>query len=107
MKLRLRESHVYADEIMKNSSKTDWKALESMTDEEIDYSDIPQLPNAFFKRAKIWPPHSKVKVTVELDEDLLQWFKSENDDWESRIQTALRLYVETHKEYLKAQDVIH
>ncbi|MEE4357742.1 MAG: BrnA antitoxin family protein [Desulfococcaceae bacterium] len=90
-------------DIMRKSSETDWKALESMTDEEIDYSDIPKLPNSFFKRAKRWHPHSKVKVTVELDEDLLQWFKEENDDWQARIQTALRLYVETHKEYQKTQ----
>ena len=82
---------------MKKSSKTDWKAIESMDDGEIDFSDIPKLPKAFFKRAKVWHPHSKVKVTVELDEDLLKWFKEENDDWEGRIQTALRLYVETHK----------
>lgn len=88
---------------MKKSTKTDWKALETMDDEEIDCSDIPKLPDVFFQRAKTWHPQSKVKVTVELDEDLLQWFKAENDDWEARIQTALRLYVETHKEYRKAQ----
>ncbi|WP_207687097.1 BrnA antitoxin family protein [Desulfonema limicola] len=92
---------------MKKSSKTDWKALESMTDEEIDHSDIPKLPSIFFKHAKKWHPQSKVKITVELDEDLLQWFKEENDDWESRMQTALRLYVETHKESRRIQDLTH
>ncbi|WP_353740347.1 BrnA antitoxin family protein [Desulfonema magnum] len=39
--------------------------------------------------------HSGVTVTVELDENLLQWFKAESEDWEAQIQTALRLYVET------------
>jgi hypothetical protein len=34
-----------------------------MTDEKIDYSDIPKLPDAFFRRAKVWNPHPKVKVT--------------------------------------------
>lgn len=76
-----------------------------MTDEEIDYSDISELPDAFFKRAAVWRPRPKVKVTVELDEDLLQWFKEENEDWRARIQTALRLYVETHKEYRKSQTI--
>jgi hypothetical protein len=62
-------------DIIKKFYKTDWKALEVMIDEEIDYSDIPKLPNAFFKRAKVWHPYSKVKVTMESDQDLLQWFK--------------------------------
>jgi uncharacterized protein (DUF4415 family) len=81
----------------KDSSKTDWAALESMTDDEIDCSDIPRLPKTFFERAEVWQPKSKVKITVALDEDLLQWFKAASDDWEARMQAALRLYVEAHK----------
>jgi len=86
---------------MKKFSKTDWKVLENMSDDDINFSDIPKLPNAFFKRARLWEPQTKVKVTLELDEDLLEWFKQEKDEWEVRIQRALRLYVETHKEYSK------
>ncbi|MFO7885051.1 MAG: BrnA antitoxin family protein [Desulfobacteraceae bacterium] len=88
---------------MKKSSKTDWEALTSMTDDEIDYSDIPPLPDAFFKRAKVWHPQPKVSVTVEIDADILEWFKSEAEDWEARVQTALRLYVEANKAYLQTQ----
>ncbi len=35
------------------SSKTDWIELDSMTDEEIDYSDIPSLSDAFFEQAHL------------------------------------------------------
>lgn len=45
---------------MKKPSKTDWEALASMTDEEIDYSDIPPLPEAFFKKAKQKPPQPDI-----------------------------------------------
>ncbi len=44
---------------MKKPSETDWEALASMTDDEIDYSDIPPLPETFFKRAKLWRPQPK------------------------------------------------
>ncbi len=88
---------------MKKPSETDWDALASMTDDEIDYSDIPPLPDTFFKRAKVWRPQPKVAVTVELDADILEWFKEEAGDWEARIQTALRLYVEANKAYLQTQ----
>lgn len=32
-----------------NISRTDWTALEAMTDEEIDYSEIPPLTEEFFE----------------------------------------------------------
>ncbi len=88
---------------MKKPSKTDWEGLASMTDEDIDYSDIPPLPDTFFKRAKVWQPQPRVAVTVDLDADILEWFKIEAEDWESRIQTALRIYVEANKAYRKSQ----
>ncbi len=87
------------NDIMSKSSKTDWEGLKAMTDSEIDYSDIPPLPDTFFKRAKVWRPQPKVTVTVNMDADILDWFKAETEDWEAEIQTALRLYVETHKAY--------
>jgi uncharacterized protein (DUF4415 family) len=88
---------------MKKQSKTDWKGLALMTDEEIDYSDIPSLPDAFFNRARVWHPQPKVAVTVELDADIMEWFRLESEDWEARIQAVLRLYVEANKAYLQTQ----
>ena len=38
---------------MKKGSKTDWKRLNEMEDEAIDTSDIPELDEQFFQRAKI------------------------------------------------------
>ena len=73
-----------------------------MSDEDIDYSDIPPLDERFFERAKLWSQQPKVTVTVEIDADMLEWFKSEGDDWEARLLAALRLYVEAHKAYQKA-----
>jgi uncharacterized protein (DUF4415 family) len=93
------------NDTMKKPSRTDWEGLAAMTDEEIDYSDIPPLPDTFFKRAKVWRPQPKVTVTVELDADILEWFKAEAEDWEARMQTALRLYVEAHKAYRQPQVV--
>lgn len=38
---------------MKKGSKTDWKRLNEIGDETIDTSDIPELDEEFFQRAKI------------------------------------------------------
>ncbi len=53
------------------SSKTDWDRLAAMSDEDIDYSDIPPLEKNFFKHARIRLPRQKVKIDLEMDADLL------------------------------------
>nr|VFJ88359.1 MAG: hypothetical protein BECKH772A_GA0070896_1000817 [Candidatus Kentron sp. H]VFJ93539.1 MAG: hypothetical protein BECKH772B_GA0070898_1004611 [Candidatus Kentron sp. H]VFJ94868.1 MAG: hypothetical protein BECKH772C_GA0070978_1000131 [Candidatus Kentron sp. H] len=35
--------------------------------------------------------------TTGVDADVPEWFRKASDDWEARMQTALRLYVESHK----------
>jgi uncharacterized protein (DUF4415 family) len=80
-------------------SRTDWEALRAMTDDEIDYSDIPPLDDHFFERAA-WrsPEQKKVVVMMQVDPDVFAWFNSQADGWERRMRAALRIYVEAHKE---------
>ncbi len=80
-------------------SQTDWQKLEAMTDEEIDYSDIPPLDDDFFARATLrLPQQPQVVVTMQVDPDVFAWFDAQADGWERRIRAALRIYVEAHKE---------
>ncbi len=82
---------------MTKPSETDWKRVDAMTDEEIDTSDIPPLDDAFFSKAKLRMP-KQVSVTMHVDADLLDWFKSQGEEYESLMNSALRSYVEEHKE---------
>jgi len=82
---------------MNKPSETDWKRVEEMTDEEIDTSDIPPLDESFFANAKLRMPR-RVSVTMQVDADLLDWFKSQGEEYESLINSALRSYVEDRKE---------
>lgn len=77
-----------SDSDMKHTSRTDWDRLAKMTDEEIDYSDIPPLTDAFFVRAKLVLPNA-----VELDPDVLAWFKQHGRDYPTRINQILREYI--------------
>jgi len=72
-----------------------------MSDEEIDTSDIPLLTREFFERAHWREPISEdvtiiVDVTIPVNANVLAWFKAQGDDWEQRIDAALREYVKTH-----------
>jgi len=84
---------------MNKHSGTDWQKLESMTDDEIDYADIPPLGEDFFNRATVRRPEQpQVVVTLQVDPAVFAWFDAQEDGWERRMRAALRIYVEAHKE---------
>jgi uncharacterized protein (DUF4415 family) len=81
---------------MSKVSKTDWKRVVKMADDEIDTSDIPELDEHFFKNAKLVVPH-KQPVTLRLDADVLEWFKSQGQGYQTRINNLLRRYMESQQ----------
>ena len=78
---------------MKKQSNTDWKPLEKMSDKEIDFSDIPELDKAFFKKATLHMPKSKKSVSIRLDADVLSWFKRQGRGYQTKINAILRMYM--------------
>ena len=82
---------------MNKPSETNWERVDALDDSTIDTSDIPPLPESFFARATLRVPQSPVAITLNVDPDVIQWFKAQGDKWEQRINAALRLYVEVHK----------
>jgi len=81
---------------MPKTSKTDWSRLDKMQDENIDYSDIPELDEAFFKNAEVRTP-AKQSVTIRIDTDVLAWFKGQGKGYQSRINKLLRVYMDAHQ----------
>lgn len=78
--------------------ETNLANLDALTDDQIDTSDIPPLTDKFFATAKWRMPKSKVKVTVEVEPDVLEWFKSQGEDYERYLSAALRIYAQAHQE---------
>lgn len=78
---------------MSKVSKTDWKKLAKKKDSEIDTSDIPELDDEFFRQADIRVP-AKKSVTIRLDADVLQWYKSQGQGYQTRINKLLRSYMD-------------
>ena len=83
---------------MHKTSSTDWKRLEAMTDDEIDTSDIPELDDDFFARAEVKVP-AKKSVTMRLDADVLDWFKSQGQGYQTRINQLLRKYMDAQNQH--------
>jgi len=77
------------------------EALAALPEEAIDLSDIPELPDAFWRNAKPGQFYRPVKrqLTLRLDADVIEWFKSHtaaDDGYQTHINRALRQYVLGH-----------
>ena len=82
---------------MNKPSETNWEKVDALDDSTIDTSDVPPLPESFFARATLRVPPCPVAVSLNVDSDVIGWFKAQGDTWEQRMNAALRLYVEVHK----------
>jgi len=76
-----------------STSRTDWAALEAMTDDEIDYSDIPPLTEEFFKNASLRIPTHQASNFVQLEPDIIKWFKEQGMDYQVLINQVLHRHI--------------
>jgi uncharacterized protein (DUF4415 family) len=91
--------------IARGEDQTDWARVRAKTEEELaaDMASDPAwdgVPEDWFEhayKASGWPvmrEQDKCKVTVRLDADVIDHFKGQGGDWESRINAALRVFVD-------------
>jgi uncharacterized protein (DUF4415 family) len=79
-----------------NKSQTDWERLETMTDEEIDFSDIPPLTESQLRAmrptAELIPElvqATKQRITIRLDSNIIQFFRQKAADADTNYQTLI------------------
>src|SRR5215208_2083292 len=83
-----------------NTSKkdeTDYKRLDEMTDEDIDFSEISPITDEMFARGIVRHnvlTQSKEEFTLRIDTDVLQWFQSRGPGYETLINFLLRRYMQ-------------
>ncbi len=82
-------------------SETNWDALETMTDEQVDTSDIAPIPPERFAKAlvrnRLKPVEPKQQITLRIDADVIDWFRKQGRGYQTRINAILRAYKEAHK----------
>ncbi len=82
---------------LRKTSATNWEKIDQMTDEEIDTSDIPPLDDNFFANATLRMPKKKISVTLEVDQDIWEWFSAQGEQCQPQINQALKLYAKEHQ----------
>lgn len=82
---------------MNKNTKTNLDRFDALTDDMIDTSDIPPLTEEFFQSAKWRIPKDKVKVLVEVEPDVAQWFKAQGKNYQQLLADALRRFAQDHR----------
>ncbi|HEY9852814.1 MAG TPA: BrnA antitoxin family protein [Leptolyngbyaceae cyanobacterium] len=66
-----------------------------MNDEDIDYSDIPPLTDEFFENATLRVPAGQARNLIQLDADVMAWFREQSAEYRTTINSVLRRYIES------------
>ena len=87
--------------VTSKKSRTDWKRVDALKDEDIDLSDVPEVsPEMFAKaivRRGLKPVSRKAQLTLRLDSDVLDWYRKQGRGYQTKINALLRAYMEAHK----------
>jgi uncharacterized protein (DUF4415 family) len=82
-------------------SRTDWKRVDALKDEDIDLSEIPEVSPEMFAKAIVRrglnPVSRKAQLTLRVDNDVLDWFRRQGQGYQTKINALLRAYMNAHK----------
>lgn len=83
--------------VKQKAIKSDLERIDKLDDKNIDYSDIPELGEGFFKQAVVDEmPVSKDSITLRVDHAVLEWFKQQGKGYQTRINAVLKAYYKAH-----------
>jgi uncharacterized protein (DUF4415 family) len=88
--------------IERGESLTDWERVRAMSDEQIEAAaaadpDWRDVDPDWVARAELVRPVRKRRLTLALDEDVIDWFRSQDRRYQSRMNAILRAYMERRR----------
>jgi len=87
--------------LVPHENRTDYARLDAMTDAEIerdallDEDSLPMSDEEWLRGSAALP--IKVPVGLKLDQDVLDWFRSNGRGYQTRINSILRRYMEANR----------
>jgi len=80
--------------VSKISLKEQLKKIDAIKDEDIDYSDIPELDLSAMKQVDFEIPNKK-RLTIRLDSRVVDWFKDSGKGYQTNINKVLNAYIDS------------
>lgn len=92
------ESFTIASRDDRRRGRTDWAAVDALTDKEIEEAvrndpDAVPLDIDWSKAVLVIPPKKKA-ISIRVDEDVLDYFKKEGAGYQRRMNAVLRSYMQ-------------
>ena len=82
-------------------SETNFEKLHSMSDDDIDFSDLPETTPDMWEKGFVRKGlKSQTKVSQEnlpVDRDIIEFFKSQGRGYQTKINEILRAYMKSHQ----------
>ena len=83
-------------------SQTDWERVKNMTESEIEVAaasdeDAQPTTETFWANAAVVMPRPKRAISLRVDSDVLQWFKSHGSGYQTRMNAVLRAYMKAQQ----------
>ena len=83
---------------MKNYSKPLTLAQIAATqDQNIDFGDIPELDETFWREAQLVEPDLTEQITMRVKRSVLEYFKAPGKGYQTRMNRVLESYVRAHR----------
>ena len=73
------------------------RQIAATKDENIDFSDIPELDETFWQQAKVVEPDLTEQITLRVKRSVLAYFKAPGKGYQTRINQVLESYVRTRR----------
>jgi uncharacterized protein (DUF4415 family) len=102
------KEHTYSlSQIRRMKGRTDWDRVRKATDAEIETSiagdpDWVDLEPIDWAAAEVVVPANKVPISIRLDADILDFFKSTGPGYQRRINAVLRSYMQNARKKKRA-----
>ena len=87
------------DEMLRRGeSQTDWARVDAMTEEELEATiDHAEEGEFDWSTVQVGVPSSKQQLTIRLDRDVIEWFKTQGAGYQTRMNAVLKSFVEAQK----------
>ncbi len=90
--------------LRRSDSRTDWDRLRREEAAGIEPEADPDEGEFDDSRARFVMPRRKQAISVRLDPDILEFFKAGGPGYQTRMNAALRLYMNSCREESRAKD---
>ncbi len=67
--------------------------IAQIRDEDLDFSEIPELDEAFWKEAELVEPDRTEQISLRVKLSVLKWFRSSGKGYQTRMNRVLETYV--------------